>query len=161
MSASTTYSEYLESEAWQTVLTAARIHSGGRCLACNDTKDLHGHHRTYERLYNEAPGDVVMFCESCHNNIHTNVKLTRAVVTAQKLTKQEKKSLKKNLSAKKSSSPSEINLPYPDEIEMGKSIAGGYTRAQLSKWGVPWPPPKGWKADIERRRIELEEKRMG
>jgi hypothetical protein len=31
------------------------------------------------------------------------------------------------------------------EIEAGKSARGGWTRAQLAQWGVPWPPPKGWK----------------
>lgn len=31
------------------------------------------------------------------------------------------------------------------EIEAGKSPAGGYTRAQLAAWGVPWPPPQGWR----------------
>lgn len=31
------------------------------------------------------------------------------------------------------------------EIEAGRSLAGGFTRAQLAEWGVPWPPPKGWK----------------
>lgn len=32
-----------------------------------------------------------------------------------------------------------------EQIEAGKSPAGGWTKAQLAKWGVPWPPPKGWK----------------
>jgi hypothetical protein len=32
-----------------------------------------------------------------------------------------------------------------DEIEAGRTPAGGFTKAQLAKWGVPWPPPKGWK----------------
>ena len=30
------------------------------------------------------------------------------------------------------------------EIEAGKTAKGGFTRAQLQKWGVAWPPPKGW-----------------
>ena len=30
------------------------------------------------------------------------------------------------------------------QIEAGRTPAGGWTRAQLSEWGVPWPPPKGW-----------------
>lgn len=30
------------------------------------------------------------------------------------------------------------------EIEAGKTAKGGFTRAQLQAWGVPWPPPKGW-----------------
>lgn len=32
-----------------------------------------------------------------------------------------------------------------EQIEAGRSPAGGFTRAQLAEWGVPWPPPKGWK----------------
>jgi hypothetical protein len=31
------------------------------------------------------------------------------------------------------------------EIEAELTLAGGYTKATLDKWGVPWPPPKGWK----------------
>ena len=31
------------------------------------------------------------------------------------------------------------------EIEAGRTPKGGFTRAQLAKWGVPWPPKKGWK----------------
>lgn len=33
----------------------------------------------------------------------------------------------------------------PEELEAGKTAKGGYTKAQLAKWGVPWPPPHGWK----------------
>lgn len=31
------------------------------------------------------------------------------------------------------------------EVEAGKTAKGGFSRAQLKAWGVPWPPPKGWK----------------
>jgi hypothetical protein len=31
-----------------------------------------------------------------------------------------------------------------EEVEAGRSPAGGFTRAQLARWGVPWPPPSGW-----------------
>lgn len=31
------------------------------------------------------------------------------------------------------------------EIEKGRSPKGGFTKRQLARWGVPWPPPKGWK----------------
>lgn len=31
------------------------------------------------------------------------------------------------------------------EIEAGISPRGGYTAETLASWGVPWPPPKGWK----------------
>lgn len=32
-----------------------------------------------------------------------------------------------------------------EEIEAAKTPKGAWTRAQLAQWGVPWPPPKGWK----------------
>lgn len=32
-----------------------------------------------------------------------------------------------------------------EEIEAKKTPAGGWTRKDLEAWGVPWPPPKGWK----------------
>lgn len=32
-----------------------------------------------------------------------------------------------------------------DEIEAAKTPNGGWTRETLAGWGVPWPPPKGWK----------------
>ncbi|MDH6107914.1 hypothetical protein P3T36_006373 [Kitasatospora sp. MAP12-15] len=38
--------------------------------------------------------------------------------------------------------------PSPDEIEAVRTPAGGWTRAQLAAWGVPWPPPKGWKKQL-------------
>ncbi|NBE54721.1 TnsA endonuclease N-terminal domain-containing protein [Streptomyces boluensis] len=36
-------------------------------------------------------------------------------------------------------------VPSPEEIEGARTPAGGWTREQLAAWGVPWPPPKGWK----------------
>ncbi|MCW1820804.1 MULTISPECIES: hypothetical protein [Mycolicibacterium] len=36
-------------------------------------------------------------------------------------------------------------------IESRRTEAGGWTRAQLAEWGVAWPPPKGWKADLAAR----------
>lgn len=32
-----------------------------------------------------------------------------------------------------------------EEIEAAKTPNGGWTRVTLEAWGVPWPPPKGWK----------------
>lgn len=41
--------------------------------------------------------------------------------------------------------------PTAAEIEAAKSPRGGWTRAQLAEWGVPWPPPKGWKQRLLRQ----------
>jgi len=38
-----------------------------------------------------------------------------------------------------------------EEIEAGRSPRGGWTRAQLAEWGVPWPPPKGWRRRLTGR----------
>jgi hypothetical protein len=39
----------------------------------------------------------------------------------------------------------QIRVPTEAEIEAGKSPRGGWTKKQLALWGVPWPPPHGWK----------------
>lgn len=39
-------------------------------------------------------------------------------------------------------------MPTKAEIEAGRSPAGGWTKAQLAEWGIPWPPPKGWKRKL-------------
>jgi hypothetical protein len=36
-----------------------------------------------------------------------------------------------------------------EEIEAAKTANGGWTRETLAKWGVSWPPPKGWKKELE------------
>lgn len=40
-------------------------------------------------------------------------------------------------------------LPSPQEIEAACTGPGGWKRAQLAEWGVPWPPPKGWRKELE------------
>lgn len=42
-------------------------------------------------------------------------------------------------------------LPSPDEVRAARTHRGGYTRAQLAEWGVPWPPPQGWKERLAQR----------
>ncbi|MFD7678452.1 hypothetical protein [Streptomyces sp. NPDC060187] len=43
------------------------------------------------------------------------------------------------------------DLPSPDEVEAARTPAGGWKRDQLAAWGVPWPPPKGWKEQLADR----------
>ena len=35
-----------------------------------------------------------------------------------------------------------------EDIEAAKTVNGGWTRETLAQWGVPWPPPKGWKKKL-------------
>lgn len=32
-----------------------------------------------------------------------------------------------------------------EDIAAARTPAGGWTKQQLHAWGVPWPPPKGWR----------------
>lgn len=36
-------------------------------------------------------------------------------------------------------------MPNEEEILAARTAQGGWTKAQLAEWGVPWPPPEGWK----------------
>lgn len=43
--------------------------------------------------------------------------------------------------------------PIPEtDIRELMTPAGGYTRETLAKYGVPWPPPRGWLKELDRRR---------
>ena len=42
-------------------------------------------------------------------------------------------------------------MPSAEEVE-----AARHTREQLAAWGVEWPPPKGWKEALARRRADLD-----
>jgi hypothetical protein len=44
--------------------------------------------------------------------------------------------------------PAQAGTLTDADIEAGKSARGGFTREQLAAWGVPWPPPKGWRARL-------------
>lgn len=49
-------------------------------------------------------------------------------------------------------------IPVTKEmIEAGKSLRGGWSKAQLAMLGVPWPPSSGWKSVVVGRHIKQSE----
>ena len=44
--------------------------------------------------------------------------------------------------------PTEGIIPTAADIEAAKTPRGSWTRETLAGWGVPWRPPKGWKAEM-------------
>jgi hypothetical protein len=65
------YSEYISSSEWREhpVRIAELEAAGFRCRLCNDGGDgvtIEAHHRTYENLFNEQPGDLTALCRPCH-----------------------------------------------------------------------------------------------
>ena len=45
--------------------------------------------------------------------------------------------------------PSGGNPPSAVEIDRARTPKGAWSKAQLAEWGVPWPPPGGWKRHLE------------
>ncbi len=64
------YPEYLATDWWQEQRSLALHAAGYRCQVCNSDDPLDVHHRTYERLGAEAPGDVTVLCRRCHTTFH-------------------------------------------------------------------------------------------
>ncbi|WP_328974158.1 hypothetical protein [Streptomyces canus] len=40
-------------------------------------------------------------------------------------------------------------VPSPDEVAAAQTPNGGWSRKQLAEWGIPWPPPTGWRRYLE------------
>jgi len=65
------YQQYLESPHWKTLRSEAIERAGGTCQLCNsDRQPLHVHHRTYERIGCEDPGDLIVLCAEHHKQFH-------------------------------------------------------------------------------------------
>lgn len=46
------------------------------------------------------------------------------------------------------------------DIDRARSPAGGWTAETLATWGVPWPPPKGWRTELIIRHEKAQKRRM-
>src|SRR5690349_11758113 len=64
------YRDYLRTPGWQEKRLAALERAGHRCQTCNGKQNLDVHHRTYERIFNEEPGDLTVLCRKCHELFH-------------------------------------------------------------------------------------------
>jgi len=40
-------------------------------------------------------------------------------------------------------------IPSPYEITQNQTSNGGWNKNALREWGVEWPPPEGWKKELE------------
>ena len=68
------YEEYLQSPEWQNKREWALKWAGDACQVCNSIYNLHVHHRTYDNLGAELPGDLTVLCKNCHTLFHQNDK---------------------------------------------------------------------------------------
>lgn len=68
------YKEYLQSDAWKAKRKAVLIRDQLRCQLCGHEKNLHVHHVTYDRIYNEDLEDLITLCSDCHGGLHKKTK---------------------------------------------------------------------------------------
>lgn len=81
---SRSYQAYINSPAWEAKRRQALKTHGRFCRGCGRAEvSLHVHHRTYERLGDEQPQDLVILCGVCHAGVH---QLTQSGLTLETAT---------------------------------------------------------------------------
>lgn len=64
------YHKYLKSKTWAKKRKRVLKRDNNKCFICARNKNLHVHHLTYDRVYQERLCDLVTLCDECHINIH-------------------------------------------------------------------------------------------
>jgi len=64
------YEDYLQTDEWKEKREQALDRDSYRCRLCNTDKNLHVHHRTYQRRGNEDLDDLTTLCNECHEAFH-------------------------------------------------------------------------------------------
>ncbi len=65
------YKSYLKSAKWRTFKQMLFDLRGHKCEKCGEIKGaIDGHHKTYIRLFNELPEDIILLCRVCHKRVH-------------------------------------------------------------------------------------------
>ena len=80
------YQKYLESPDWNARRKWWLRRADWRCQFCNDnSQPLHCHHRTYSRIYQEDPDDVIVLCQTCHDWHHKKPKGKNTTLSIERL----------------------------------------------------------------------------
>jgi hypothetical protein len=64
------YKTYLNSSKWHDKRSRKLVEAKNRCQLCYATGNLHVHHRTYQRIFEEWLSDLIVLCSSCHAKFH-------------------------------------------------------------------------------------------
>jgi hypothetical protein len=64
------YEEFLKTQHWLRLRSAALVRADHRCQLCYGEDRLEVHHRTYERRGTERDSDVIVLCRTCHAKFH-------------------------------------------------------------------------------------------
>ncbi len=64
-------SDYIKTKEWRKKRLETFLKKWKRCMKCWSEKQIHVHHATYERLWNETTDtDLFPLCKRCHNYFH-------------------------------------------------------------------------------------------
>lgn len=65
------YYSYLESSMWHKKREWILSRAERKCERCgSEDEQLYVHHKTYERVGYEEPGDLIAVCKKCHGTLH-------------------------------------------------------------------------------------------
>lgn len=70
------YKAYLLSKEWMEVKIDLLQLRGCKCEKCKSVKPankLQIHHKTYVRIFNEKPSDLIILCARCHMKQHKDI----------------------------------------------------------------------------------------
>lgn len=64
------YEQYLKTGHWEARREKALRLAGRRCQECGSAERLEVHHLSYDRLFQERDGDLIVLCRRCHGKRH-------------------------------------------------------------------------------------------
>lgn len=64
------YAAYLTTPQWKERRAQALRRARHKCSMCSRKRGLETHHRTYERIGEELPEDLIVICRQCHGHHH-------------------------------------------------------------------------------------------
>ena len=101
------YEAYIRSDLWRANKARLGVLRPRKCSICPSKVRLHAHHVSYDRVGAEQPGDLIVACSRCHEEIHKLVNkgmpLIRAhIVYAERLRGVKSKPRRKKTKSKKS-----------------------------------------------------------
>lgn len=66
------YEQYLKTGHWKARREKALRLAGRRCQECGSAERLEVHHLSYDRLFQERDGDLIVLCRRCHGRRHNH-----------------------------------------------------------------------------------------
>ena len=70
------YTDFLKTPEWDNTRKKTLRRAGYKCQLCNkDKTTLNVHHKTYERIGEELPGDLIVLCNGCHAKFHDKLEV--------------------------------------------------------------------------------------